>query len=61
MTQHYDRTTITDRPKLYPTRLTFSDIQRDEYSHNAGAAPDAKMEFADMNVPIIDLTRRIKH
>ena len=41
-------------PKLYPTRLTFADIQRSEYSAKT-PAPDAKMEFPELNVPAIDL------
>ena len=34
-------------PKLYLTRLTFSDIQRSEYTNNPGPAPDALLEFVD--------------
>lgn len=35
-------------PKLYLTRLTFSDIQRSEYSAKT-PAEDAKMEFPDLD------------
>lgn len=40
--------------KFYLTHLTFSDIQRSEYSAKT-PADGAKMEFVGLNVPVMDM------
>lgn len=43
-------------PKLYPTHLTFSDIQREEFSaKRSEPAEGALLEFVGMNVPVMDM------
>lgn len=45
--------------KLYPTRLTFSDIQRSEFSaKRSEPAEGALLEFVGMNVPVMDMREK---
>lgn len=45
--------------KLYLTHLTFSDIQREEFSaKRSEPAEGALLEFVGMNVPVMDMREK---